>query len=56
MYDESPLTHGAALWQSYDARAAVIPADGCVDLILRGDAVDVAGGAPADPDDDDPRG
>lgn len=43
MYDESPLTHGAALWQSYDARAAVIPADGCVDLILRGDAVDVAG-------------
>lgn len=43
MYDESPLTHGAALWHSYDARAALIPADGCVDLILRGDQVAVAG-------------
>lgn len=43
MYDESPLTHGAALWHSYDARAAVIPADGCVDLILSGDEVAVAG-------------
>jgi len=43
MYDESPLTHGAALWHSYDARSAVIPADGCVDLILSGDGVAVAG-------------
>lgn len=43
MYAETPLTHSAALWRSYDAGPAVIPADGCVDLILSGDEVAVAG-------------
>ncbi|MBU2693467.1 helix-turn-helix domain-containing protein [Pimelobacter sp. 30-1] len=43
MYAETPLTQRAALWLSYDAGPAVIPADGCVDLILSGDEVAVAG-------------
>ncbi|WP_418061202.1 helix-turn-helix domain-containing protein [Pimelobacter simplex] len=43
MYAETPLTHSAALWRSYGADPAVIPADGCVDLILSGDEVAVAG-------------
>lgn len=43
MYAETPLTQRAALWRSYGAGPAVIPADGCVDLILSGDDVAVAG-------------
>ncbi|MFJ9313448.1 helix-turn-helix domain-containing protein [Pimelobacter simplex] len=43
MYAETPLIHSAALWRSYDAGPAVIPADGCVDLILSDDEVAVAG-------------
>lgn len=43
MYAETPLGHGAALWTSHGSRGAVVPADGCVDLILRDDEVLVAG-------------
>jgi AraC-like DNA-binding protein len=43
MYSETPLPDGAALWRSLGSDGAVIPADGCVDLILREDRVFVAG-------------
>lgn len=43
MYSETPLPDGAALWQSVGSDGAVVPADGCVDLILRDDRVFVAG-------------
>ena len=43
MYAETLVGHGAALWSSRGSRGAVVPADGCVDLILRGDEVLVAG-------------
>ncbi|MCK2035166.1 helix-turn-helix domain-containing protein [Microbacterium sp. SSW1-49] len=43
MYSETPLPDGAALWRSLGSDGAVIPADGCVDLILRDDRVFVAG-------------
>lgn len=43
MYSELPLPDGAALWRSVGSDGAVIPADGCVDLILRDDRVVVAG-------------
>jgi hypothetical protein len=43
VYSESRLSHGAALWRSSGAGGAVIPADGCVDLILRDGRVWVAG-------------
>lgn len=44
MYSESLLPNGAALWRSRgSAGGAVIPADGCVDFIVRADRVHVAG-------------
>lgn len=43
MYSETPLSDGAALWRSLGSDGAVIPADGCVDLILRDERVFVAG-------------
>lgn len=44
MYSESRLPQGAALWRSRgSAGGAAIPADGCVDLILRNGRVLVAG-------------
>lgn len=44
MYSESRLPYGAVLWRSADnAGGAFIPADGCVDLILREGRVQVAG-------------
>lgn len=44
MYSESRLPQGAALWRSRgSAGGAAIPADGCVDLILRDGRVVVAG-------------
>ncbi|SKB02083.1 transcriptional regulator, AraC family [Agreia bicolorata] len=44
MYSEIQLPQGAVLWRSHDsAGGAVVPADGCVDLILRDGGVDVAG-------------
>ncbi|WJM15690.1 helix-turn-helix domain-containing protein [Microbacterium arborescens] len=44
MYSEVRLSGAATLWRSaHSAGRAVIPADGCVDLILRDGRVDVAG-------------
>lgn len=44
MYSESQLQHGLVLWRSHgSAGGVVVPADGCVDLILRDGWVDVAG-------------
>ncbi|MBD8536291.1 helix-turn-helix transcriptional regulator [Plantibacter sp. CFBP 13570] len=44
MYSERVLLSGDALWRSEDsAGGAVVPADGCVDLILRDGRVEVAG-------------
>lgn len=44
MYSECRLPHGAALWRSRgSAGGTAIPADGCVDLILRDGRVFVAG-------------
>jgi AraC-like DNA-binding protein len=43
VYSETALPHGAVLWSSAGSGGATIPADGCVDLILRGDRVAVAG-------------
>lgn len=43
MYAETLLEHGSALWTSRGSPGAVVPADGCVDLILRDDEVLVAG-------------
>lgn len=44
MYSERVLLSGEALWRSEDsAGGAVVPADGCVDLILRDGRVEVAG-------------
>ncbi|MGU3357460.1 helix-turn-helix domain-containing protein [Microbacterium sp. M4A5_1d] len=44
MYSEVRLSGAATLWRSdHSAGHAVIPADGCVDLILRDGRVDVAG-------------
>lgn len=37
------LREGVALWRSVGGSGSVVPADGCVDLILRDDAVLVAG-------------
>lgn len=37
------MEQGAAIWRSHGSPGAVVPADGCVDLILRGDEVLVAG-------------
>ncbi|CAH0231558.1 hypothetical protein SRABI76_02766 [Microbacterium oxydans] len=43
MYSETALPHGAVLWLSTGGGGSTIPADGCADLILRGDHVVVAG-------------
>lgn len=44
MYSERVLLYGDALWRSEDsAGGVVVPADGCVDLILRDGRVEVAG-------------
>ena len=43
MYTEGSLGCGRTMWRSRDAVAAVIPADGCIDVILRGDDVHLAG-------------
>lgn len=40
---EGSLGCGRTMWRSRDAVAAVIPADGCIDVILRGDDVHLAG-------------
>ena len=43
MYSETPLLLGAAVWRSEGSLGAVVPADGCVDLILRDAKITVAG-------------
>lgn len=43
MYTELGLVGGRAIWRSSGSPGAVIPADGCVDLILRDEEVFVAG-------------
>lgn len=43
MYSETPLPHRAVLWRSAGSTGAIVPADGCVDLILREGRVLVAG-------------
>ncbi|TCJ23851.1 AraC family transcriptional regulator [Microbacterium sp. PI-1] len=44
MFSESRLPHGAALWRSRGSvGGGPIPADGCVDLILRDGCISVAG-------------
>jgi AraC-like DNA-binding protein len=43
MYVEAALGQGRTIWRSAGSTGAVIPADGCVDLILRGDVLHLAG-------------
>lgn len=43
MYTETDLGGGCTLWRSSGSPGGVIPADGCVDVILRGDEVLLAG-------------
>ena len=43
MYTEGSLGCGRTVWRSRDAVATIIPADGCIDVILRGDDVHLAG-------------
>lgn len=43
MYTEGSLGCGRTVWRSRDAAAAVVPADGCIDVILHGDDVHLAG-------------
>jgi AraC-like DNA-binding protein len=43
VYEERTIDAGRVLWRSTGGAAAVIPADGCLDLILHGDQVHVAG-------------
>ncbi len=43
MYVERPLPHGSAAWRSLGAAATTLPADGCLDLIVREGSVLVAG-------------
>jgi len=43
VYTEGSLGCGRTVWRSRGAAAAVIPADGCIDVILRGDDVHLAG-------------
>jgi AraC-like DNA-binding protein len=44
VYSEHLFTHGEALWRSIgSAGGATVPADGCVDVILRDGRVEVAG-------------
>ena len=42
MYAEGSLGCGRTVWRSRGAVSAVIPADGCIDVILRGDDVHLA--------------
>lgn len=42
-YSETRLPLGAALWRSRGSVGAVVPADGCVDLILREGQITVSG-------------
>lgn len=43
MYSETRLPLGAAFWRSEKSLGATVPADGCVDVILRDDRITVAG-------------
>lgn len=43
VYSETALGTGCALWTSTGSAGGVIPADGCVDVLLRGDEVLLAG-------------
>ena len=43
VYAEGSLGCGRTVWRSRGAVSAVIPADGCIDVILRGDDVHLAG-------------
>ena len=43
MYTEGSLGCGRTAWRSRDAVATILPADGCIDVILRGDDVHLAG-------------
>ena len=43
MYSETVLTEHRTLWRSVDGSAAIIPADGCVDLIVRSEQVLLCG-------------
>lgn len=43
MHAERSLEHGCALWRSRGADAETIPADGCVDVIVRDDELWLAG-------------
>ena len=43
VYTEGSLGCGRTVWRSRGAAAAVVPADGCIDVILRGDDVHLAG-------------
>lgn len=43
MYEEQTLDQGRVVWRSVGGAAAVIPADGCLDLILHGGELHVAG-------------
>ncbi|WP_265521485.1 helix-turn-helix transcriptional regulator [Oerskovia flava] len=43
MYSEELMASGAVLWRSRGGGPAAISADGCVDLILRGEEILVAG-------------
>ena len=43
VYTDGSMGCGRTVWRSRGAVAAVIPADGCVDVILRGDDVHLAG-------------
>lgn len=43
MYRETMLEHGCVLWRSSQSLAATIPADGCVDVIMHGGELMLAG-------------
>ena len=43
MYSETVLTEQRTLWRSVGGSAAIIPADGCVDLIVRSEQVLLCG-------------
>ena len=43
MYSETVLTEQRMLWRSINGGPAIIPADGCVDLIVRSEQVLLCG-------------
>ena len=43
MYSETVLSEQRTLWRSAGSSAAIIPADGCVDLIVRNEQVLLCG-------------